>query len=50
MKTGATKDKATKALVPKLRFPEFSGQWSFEPLPESVASPRNARTPRVNPR
>ncbi|MCD0416938.1 restriction endonuclease subunit S [Rubrivivax sp. JA1024] len=34
MKTGATKDKATTGLVPKLRFPEFRAApaWRLEPL------------------
>lgn len=34
MKTGATKDKATNALVPKLRFPEFleAGPWNLVSL------------------
>ena len=34
MKTGATKDKASNALVPKLRFPEFRSApaWRLETL------------------
>jgi type I restriction enzyme S subunit len=31
-KTTATKEEATPALVPKLRFPGFSAPWVFEPL------------------
>ncbi|GAP37832.1 restriction endonuclease subunit S [Piscinibacter sakaiensis] len=42
MKTGATKDKATKALVPKLRFPEFRGAegWNERPLAELMSESR----------
>ena len=31
-KTTATKEEARPALVPKLRFPEFSNPWAYEPL------------------
>ncbi len=31
-KTAATKEEATPELVPKLRFPGFSGSWAYEPL------------------
>ena len=31
-KTTAKKEEATPALVPKLRFPSFSGPWAYEPL------------------
>lgn len=42
MKTGAKKDKATKALVPKLRFPEFRGAegWNERPLAELMSESR----------
>lgn len=42
MKTGATKDKATKALVPKLRFPEFRGAegWNERPLADLMSESR----------
>ena len=32
IKTAATKEEATPALVPKLRFPGFSGPWAYDPL------------------
>lgn len=42
MKTGATRDKATKAPVPKLRFSEFRGAegWNERPLAELMSESR----------
>jgi len=42
MKTGATKDRATKALVPKLRFPEFRGAegWNERALADLMSESR----------